>query len=262
MKIRGLTDGSRQRLAKIAKDQLPGGLADNMKPSDFDKTQLEKGTKVEMEHTDDKSLAEEISSDHLSEFPNYYKELDKMEEKLKKQKKSANYKETAKGVIKSLRAGDPVILYHVVGDAWENDDLQPFNALMEKGVLKEEDWHWPEDPDRTDADIVCFLTSFEDAVNFQGIYGGRILEVAVPEGSENFGWHINQEGYVAASREIPYSWLSKVALTSGPDWKEIIENNPETFKSDTPQQYEELAPISEDEEGGVTLGSGLPERDY
>lgn len=126
MKIRGLTDGSRQRLAKIAKDQLPGGLADNMKPSDFDKTQLEKGTKVEMEHTDDKSLAEEISSDHLSEFPNYYKELDKMEKKLKKQKKS---------------------------------------------------------------------------------------------------------------------------FTGGNDWEKVIEDNPNLFKDDDPQPYDELAPISEDEEG-------------
>ena len=60
-------------------DQIPGGLADESSPSDFDQGQLEKGIKVEKEHTDDPSLAEEIAMDHLFEDPKYYDKLEKVE---------------------------------------------------------------------------------------------------------------------------------------------------------------------------------------
>jgi len=43
---------------------------------------------VELEHTDDRSLAREIAMDHLAEFPKYYKELDKMETKLENENDS------------------------------------------------------------------------------------------------------------------------------------------------------------------------------
>lgn len=61
------------------KDKLPGGLADKKDPEDFDQKQLEKGRKVEMEHTDDKDLALEIAMDHLTEDPDYYRKLSEME---------------------------------------------------------------------------------------------------------------------------------------------------------------------------------------
>jgi hypothetical protein len=55
-------------------DLMPGGLADNMHPEDFDQEQLAIGTQHEMEHTDDQELAREIAMDHLTEDPNYYKQ--------------------------------------------------------------------------------------------------------------------------------------------------------------------------------------------
>lgn len=60
-------------------DKVPGGLGDKKKPSDFDPKQIAKGKKVEMEHTDDPSLAEEIAIDHLTEDPAYYDKLEKIE---------------------------------------------------------------------------------------------------------------------------------------------------------------------------------------
>lgn len=45
------------------------------------KTQLNMGIKVEMEHTDDKSLAKKIAMDHLYEDPKYYTKLKKIESK-------------------------------------------------------------------------------------------------------------------------------------------------------------------------------------
>lgn len=63
------------------KDQIKGGLADKKKPSDFDASAIKQGIKVEMEHTDNKSIAREISMDHLAEDPNYYKKLKEVEKK-------------------------------------------------------------------------------------------------------------------------------------------------------------------------------------
>jgi len=73
-------------------DQLPGGLADDKDPDDFDPKELEKGVKVEMEHTDDPEIATEITMDHMVENPtseepissDYYEGLDEMEKKLEK----------------------------------------------------------------------------------------------------------------------------------------------------------------------------------
>jgi hypothetical protein len=67
-------------------DQIPGGMADKKWPSDFDQHQLAKGVKVEMEHTLSPVLAKEIAMDHLTEFPNYYVELKKMEKRMEEAK--------------------------------------------------------------------------------------------------------------------------------------------------------------------------------
>ena len=45
------------------------------------KKQLEKGVRVELEHTSDRVVAKEIALDHLSEFPDYYTRLDRVEVK-------------------------------------------------------------------------------------------------------------------------------------------------------------------------------------
>ena len=61
------------------KDILKGGLADKKRPEDFDQEQLRAGIAIEREHTTSKHIATEIAMDHLSEDPNYYKKLKKME---------------------------------------------------------------------------------------------------------------------------------------------------------------------------------------
>lgn len=63
----------------MAKDKIPGGLAAGKKPSDFPKDKLEAGTKIEMEHTTDRSIAQEIAMDHLTEDMNYYEKLKTIE---------------------------------------------------------------------------------------------------------------------------------------------------------------------------------------
>ena len=100
-------------------NKLKGGEGDKMTPkkiaNKFDvdvkdvKKQIEYGTCVECEHSDDKEKAKEIATDHVSEFPDYYNRLDKMEKEAKKHwgtdKKKENKKETmneTKSLIKRL----------------------------------------------------------------------------------------------------------------------------------------------------------------
>lgn len=58
------------------KDMIPGGLADNSKKK-FNPRALNKGRKIEMEHTNDPEIAEEIAKDHLTEDSEYYEKLEK-----------------------------------------------------------------------------------------------------------------------------------------------------------------------------------------
>jgi len=96
------------------KDQIPGGKADKKQPKDFDKDQMEKGVKVEKEHTNDPKKAKEIVIDHLEESGDekgkdggkYYDKLDKMEkeiEKDKKAKKANNFFNLLKSAKKSKK---------------------------------------------------------------------------------------------------------------------------------------------------------------
>ena len=83
---------------EMSEEKLKGGTADNKKFEDLVnknkskgkdisiiekelKTQLNKGIKVELEHTKDKTKAKEIAMDHLFEDPKYYDKLKKIEGK-------------------------------------------------------------------------------------------------------------------------------------------------------------------------------------
>jgi len=58
---------------------MKGGIGDKRPDSDFDEEQLKNGIKVEMEHTKDRDIVKKIAKDHLTEDPNYYKKLKKIE---------------------------------------------------------------------------------------------------------------------------------------------------------------------------------------
>lgn len=71
------------------KNKVKGGLADNMSIQDIAKkhkvsvtvinSAINKGVKVEMEHTSDKNVAYEIAKDHVFEDPKYYDKLKMVE---------------------------------------------------------------------------------------------------------------------------------------------------------------------------------------
>lgn len=106
-------------------DKIPGGLADEKVPKQFDSKQLEEGIKVELEHTDDRDVAKEIAMDHLIEDKDYYKKLKTIETRAKKKSKKkkrvdldikpypnpihTNYDYTAEGPNETSTVGSP---YH------------------------------------------------------------------------------------------------------------------------------------------------------
>lgn len=67
----------------MTRTNAPGGVGDKSDPKDFCKKQIAKGIKVELEHTDDESIALDIVMDHLEEDPNYYDYLEDMESTMK-----------------------------------------------------------------------------------------------------------------------------------------------------------------------------------
>lgn len=74
---------------KINEDKIKGGLSDKLTLKDIGKKfkvkledlekELKMGIEVETEHTKDKNKAKEIAMDHLTEFPDYYTRIKKME---------------------------------------------------------------------------------------------------------------------------------------------------------------------------------------
>jgi hypothetical protein len=74
------------------KDKIPGGNADGDKPSDYEKSQVERGQNIEFEHSDDPDIAKEIAMDHLEEHADYYVGLEHMENCLKEIEERAKKK--------------------------------------------------------------------------------------------------------------------------------------------------------------------------
>jgi hypothetical protein len=94
-------------------NKLVGGKSDKLSLQDIAdkfnvsleeiKSQLQKGIKFETkEHTSDKEKAKEIATDHISEFPDYYDRLEKMENKASKETKTKEMNENTKTLIKRL----------------------------------------------------------------------------------------------------------------------------------------------------------------
>lgn len=91
---------------------IKGGKSDNLTLQDIAdkfnvsladiKAQVEKGISVEMEHTNSKEKATEIATDHVSEFPDYYDRLEKLEKKASKDWKITDVTENTKTLIKRL----------------------------------------------------------------------------------------------------------------------------------------------------------------
>lgn len=83
--------------------KIRGGMAERLGVTsrDVSSSELRRGQKHELEHTDDPKLAKQIALDHLAEDPHYYAHITAMEKAVKR--KSKGRRITAKDLLKGLR---------------------------------------------------------------------------------------------------------------------------------------------------------------
>lgn len=112
---------------------IKGGKADKMTAKDIAKkfnvsveeieAQIKKGIEIEKEHTNDKEKATEIAMDHVTEFPDYYDRIEKMEKGAEKDWGNEKVNEGTKSLIKRLIREKFDIKQNVL------DILEPFDSI-------------------------------------------------------------------------------------------------------------------------------------
>lgn len=78
---------------KVILESFSGvGKHNNIKDSNFSEEQLKRGIEIEKEHSNNINVRKAIAKDHLSETPNYYTYLGKMEQFAKSKLKRSDIK--------------------------------------------------------------------------------------------------------------------------------------------------------------------------
>ncbi len=130
---------------KIDKGYTSNKIADKWNVSkEFASEQLAKGSKIELEHTNDKSMATKIASHHLyKESVNYYIELEKMEDKLKEEENPNNLDKETKELYnkKTPKSTKEEIIWAL--QQGESNQTNKVKAILEnwegEGLVKEGD---------------------------------------------------------------------------------------------------------------------------
>ena len=106
------------------KNTIKGGKADKMSVEDIAKkfnvsvdrikAQIKKGVEIEKEHTNDEEKATEIAMDHVTEFPDYYDRIEKMEKDAKEKWEVNETKTMIKRLIRE-NMNNPKMLSALLG---------------------------------------------------------------------------------------------------------------------------------------------------
>jgi hypothetical protein len=135
------------------KDKLKGGKADKKKLSSFSQKELKAGAKVEMEeHTKDKQIAREIAADHLTESPEYYKDLAVMESKMKKVEEKMPDGSVKRAPGKELLEKEPSLLksrWNVIKEALQKAVVSNSAIPDMKSLMAPAESEAPAQPDDT-----------------------------------------------------------------------------------------------------------------
>lgn len=166
-------------------DHIPGGLADEKSPDDFDLEALAKGTEVELEHTDDPQLATEVAMDHLTEDPKYYDKLEVMEKtsiSLRKSVQAFELRLAVRNLVSTKlhnlkRAADEIDLHDLPPDRMRLVKKVPYRAVLA----------W--------SGIHGYIVEFDRPA----IQGGRFNKAFLKDlvSDPNFRWIESQRGRIA-----------------------------------------------------------------
>jgi hypothetical protein len=117
----------------IIKEFFLGGLSSGIPDTAFDLEQLKKGIKVESEHTSNFQIMKKIAKDHLMEFPDYYKRLEKMVKSAERYWTDSRYNKTKVGQFKILEEK------RAMEEITTSPEFEALPKLIKKGKKKEEE---------------------------------------------------------------------------------------------------------------------------
>lgn len=183
-------------------NRIRGGIGDRVPYSAVSKKQMKMGVKVEMEHTNKPSIAKEIAKDHLTEFPDYYTHLNKMEKKMTTKpsgwkRQSKRHREAYyKGVVGRVSPNQ-----RTVGSGFlhRHEDLSPFaqRVMVVATPEQKEVFRWMDSGDET-----FFLNYLHGEITPQSIDNALQLMVNNVEGA------ISQLPGALVAYARPRGWLS------------------------------------------------------
>lgn len=122
--------------------KIKGGVGDNMSLDNIAKkfnitisnleNELNMGIKIEMEHTNDKTLAKDIAMDHLTEIPDYYTRLSKMEVSALKRWDKKDIKKKVRESLNEAFKHNNQFLYHTT-NIRNYDEIKRYGLLPQFG---------------------------------------------------------------------------------------------------------------------------------
>lgn len=224
-KLTAFNEDLEDRYEKIDEDKIPGGLAQGKSIVDlaihhgdsswasiqfesFEKQlekELEKGIKVEMEHTTDEAVAKEIAMDHLWEDPKYYDKLASIE-------------------LEEIKINNPVDYQKIWDECWDE-------AIAEIGEIEYNDEGGEEEDE--------FLEN-EDEVSS---YARELFKLKTGKERDDLDLKeikINNPTRKFKPGEYVYYYKDKVRLSSDPDkyHKKYTDNDTEYYLIDDAQTGE------------------------
>ena len=145
------------------KNTIKGGKSDKLSLKDIAdkfgvsvdkiKSQIQKGIKIESEHTSDKEKATEIAMDHISEFPDYYDRLEKMEKAANKKWEDGKEK-TNEGIKKSLAAASLGLSLMGNPQMTKGSNITPMSQTQTQKVLARVNFEGVQPTSNPDLDLV------------------------------------------------------------------------------------------------------------
>ena len=179
--------------------------------STFYDEQLQKGIKIEMEHTKNLKIAEKIASDHLKEIPNYYDLLEHMEkEELKEIKKGKKMKEASIKILKKdVVAALAEIGAEIVDGKVKLSDILKITASEDAKEDQKLTW---------EKKLLKEALEVQNAVNILGVSKGFARAI------QDLYEHVLDRSGMCALKSHPVTvlWVDKILDLAGrPEMKEI-----------------------------------------
>ena len=99
--------------------------------------------------------------------------------------------------------------YHVCADGWDGEDLESLYTIYGEKAYDMFQEKWPETGDMcfTHAHMVHMHLTLDDAVEYQGEYGGEIVEIS----TEDLDIIIDYEEYPhPVTKNVPKEYIKKI----------------------------------------------------